>query len=114
MFDQPNPLWCTIKLTVTAGRDREFVIAAGAVDVRSKRKGAKWTEVAALHDLLVVPITVEKNRVMEEWISGSSLAGRIQATLPGAAEVQVCFRLRDHHRAAIQSDPLVTTVSELM
>lgn len=35
VFDQPNPLWRAIKLTVTAGRDREFVIAAGAVDARS-------------------------------------------------------------------------------
>lgn len=64
--------------------------------------------------LLNVPITVEQNRGMEEYIFGSSLAELIPGDVSDAGEVQIRFRLRDHHRGAIQSAALVTTVGELM
>jgi len=113
VFDRPNQYWRAVKMTVTAGRDHEFVIAGGGVEARPNDRRGRWVGVARLSDVRMVPRTVEKNRFSDQRLSGSTLRDAIAKTFPGCAEVDLRIRLHDHHRTRITSEPLSISTAEL-
>lgn len=111
-LDRPNPFWRAVKISLIAAKDEEFVIAGGNLEVREVGK-RQWLAAADMKSLLQTPIAVEKNREWTQLIAGESIVKHFPPEASGSS-VEVRIILQDHHRTKVVSDPLATSVDELL
>jgi hypothetical protein len=109
----PNTKWRSIALTVTAAKSEEFVIADGEAEARKGKRGS-WSYVAALSELLQLPIVVEANRQWTGHISGSSFAKKLQGQFDASGKANARLTLVDHHRSMLRTNPLTVTRADLL
>ena len=107
------PRWRAIKLQATASKDEEFVLTKGFLEAR-KLGSWKWTSVEDLNNLLHLPMEIQKNRRLDAWIDGSSIAKRLEGLYTKDEQIEIRIISEDYHHAKTTSDVLMTTIVELL
>lgn len=110
--DAANPRWRAIAVIVTAGKDEEFVVAAGAVQVRTAGSG-QWQDLNDLSRSLRSPAEVPKNRERAFRISGKTVGEEIRQRFGFVSPLELRVIVHDHHWTRLVSDPLKVDLNEL-
>ena len=110
--DPQRPCWRSLRLSVTAPKDEEFVIASGMVQVRPIGT-RKWRDAFELTALLSLPVAVEKNREWKQSLPGESVTKKLPVGV-GAESFEIRVTLQDHHRVKTVTGPATTTRAELL
>jgi hypothetical protein len=104
--------WRAIRLTVTASKDEEYVVATGWIQARSLEQRT-WVDVFDLRNAMGMPFPVAQNRQHSCQVSGSSVACAIRAQLGHLSDAEIRVRIQDHHRQELRSNPIRVSVEEL-
>jgi hypothetical protein len=115
---EPYTIRRAVRLTLTAPKHEELVVASGVIEAREPPRrwrptGRKWTCVAALESPLSLPTTVAANRQQTLDLDGLGLVSSLQPKFDADQPVDLRITMVDFHRKRLRTGSLTVTCREL-
>jgi hypothetical protein len=105
-----------IRVTVTAPKREEYVVAGGRIEGRVGRwRRRSWIELSPLEPVTLtgLPKVVPANRTKDVLVPGGVIADLLEDRIDASGDAEVRVHVHDHHGVTLVSQPHPVTVQDL-